>query len=212
MHEYTERRALGNGISTGCAPLIYDESGINLGPDKKTMLEIRLKRRLAQPRHLLATPSTATTCSHRHGDRGRARPPDRRRHHQQDRFLSRGRAILTSSRRKRLPDLTARNGACRQSLVWSAGCSTGEEPYTLAMVLSEYAQAHPGFRFRVLATDISHRRAGQGRSWASSSPKSVKPVPRGTAAESTSCAAAIPAVGPGAHGSGAARAGRVPAR
>ncbi len=39
--------------------------------------------------------------------------------------------------------------------VWSAGCSTGEEPYTLAMVLSEHARSHPGFRFRVLATDIS---------------------------------------------------------
>jgi chemotaxis protein methyltransferase CheR len=43
----------------------------------------------------------------------------------------------------------------RQFLIWSAGCSTGEEPYTMAIVLSEYAQAHPGFRFRILATDIS---------------------------------------------------------
>ena len=53
-----------------------------------------------------------------------------------------------------LPDLAARMGANRKSLVWSAGCSTGEEPYTLAMVLSEYSQTYSGFRFGVLATDI----------------------------------------------------------
>ncbi|MDH4161377.1 MAG: chemotaxis protein CheR [Nitrospirota bacterium] len=41
--------------------------------------------------------------------------------------------------------------------VWSAGCSTGEEPYTLAMVLSEFAETRPGFDFKVLATDISTR-------------------------------------------------------
>jgi chemotaxis protein methyltransferase CheR len=39
--------------------------------------------------------------------------------------------------------------------LWSAGCSTGEEPYTLAIVLSEYAKTHPGFRFKILGTDIS---------------------------------------------------------
>jgi len=41
-------------------------------------------------------------------------------------------------------------------MAWSAGCSTGEEPYTLAMVLSEYAEQRPGFRFRLLGTDISN--------------------------------------------------------
>lgn len=39
--------------------------------------------------------------------------------------------------------------------LWCAGCSSGEEPYTLAMVLSEYAREHPGFDFSILATDIS---------------------------------------------------------
>jgi chemotaxis protein methyltransferase CheR len=39
--------------------------------------------------------------------------------------------------------------------VWSAGCSTGEEPYTLAMVLANRAERCPGLEFSVLATDIS---------------------------------------------------------
>jgi len=57
--------------------------------------------------------------------------------------------------RKVLPEFFAANGTERQMLVWSAGCSTGEEPYTLAIVMSEFALTHPGFRFKVLATDIS---------------------------------------------------------
>jgi len=39
--------------------------------------------------------------------------------------------------------------------IWSAGCSTGEEPYTMSMVLSEFAASHPGFKSSILATDIS---------------------------------------------------------
>jgi chemotaxis protein methyltransferase CheR len=47
--------------------------------------------------------------------------------------------------------------ATKQFKIWSAGCSTGEEPYTLAMVLSEFSERCPGFNFNILATDISSR-------------------------------------------------------
>ena len=39
--------------------------------------------------------------------------------------------------------------------VWSAGCSTGEEVFTLGMVLNEYLKANPQFSFKITGTDIS---------------------------------------------------------
>ncbi len=49
-----------------------------------------------------------------------------------------------------VPALRAKNK--RAIRVWSAGCATGEEPYTLAAVLS---RAMPGVQLTVLATDVS---------------------------------------------------------
>lgn len=40
-------------------------------------------------------------------------------------------------------------------MLWSAACSTGEEPYTLALEASKFREQHPGFDFRIYATDIS---------------------------------------------------------
>lgn len=56
-----------------------------------------------------------------------------------------------------VPELIrARGAGIRKKLqVWSAGCSTGAEPYTLAMVLSDFADTVDGFDFSILATDIS---------------------------------------------------------
>lgn len=60
---------------------------------------------------------------------------------------------------KALPELIRSFGyGIRKRLtVWSVGCNSGEEPYTLAMVLSEFAERYPGlgFHFLVLATEIS---------------------------------------------------------
>ena len=45
----------------------------------------------------------------------------------------------------------------RQLRVWSAACSTGEEPFSLAMLLCEHFPAAEGWRVEVLATDLSTR-------------------------------------------------------
>ena len=46
--------------------------------------------------------------------------------------------------------------------LWCAGCSSGQEAYTLAMVASEFAEQQ-GRRFSILATDISTRMLAQGK-------------------------------------------------
>ncbi len=58
-----------------------------------------------------------------------------------------------------LPEFIRRSDkdAPKHLKVWSAGCSTGEEPYTLAMVLSDAAERLPNFTFSILGTDVSTR-------------------------------------------------------
>ncbi|MFP5240087.1 MAG: CheR family methyltransferase, partial [Acidobacteriota bacterium] len=56
---------------------------------------------------------------------------------------------------KVLPGHLRKQGVTETFRLWSAGCSTGEEPHTLAMVLSEFTRLNQGFRFSLLATDIS---------------------------------------------------------
>jgi len=39
--------------------------------------------------------------------------------------------------------------------IWSAACSSGEEPYTIAMVIQNFSEHHPGLQYTVLGTDLS---------------------------------------------------------
>jgi chemotaxis protein methyltransferase CheR len=58
-----------------------------------------------------------------------------------------------------LPDLLQSGRSNRNLKIWSAGCSSGEEPYTIAISLSEFIAQNPAysFEYNILATDISTR-------------------------------------------------------
>jgi chemotaxis protein methyltransferase CheR len=57
--------------------------------------------------------------------------------------------------KKVLPDYMKKLGSSRQVNVWSAGCSTGEEVYTLGIVLNEKKNDIPMMDYRITGTDIS---------------------------------------------------------
>jgi chemotaxis protein methyltransferase CheR len=134
---------------------IYSSVGIKMPPAKRTMLEGRLRKRL----RALGMNSFRQYCNYLFNQGGteneRVRMIDAVTTNKTDFF--REPAHFDYLCANVLPELVNAYGlGLRSKLkVWSAGCSTGEEPYTLAMVLSEFASGCPGFRFSILATDIS---------------------------------------------------------
>ncbi|MDH5785262.1 MAG: protein-glutamate O-methyltransferase [Chromatiales bacterium] len=56
--------------------------------------------------------------------------------------------------REALPRIMKANADRRQLRIWSAGCSTGEEPYTIAQVVREVIPQSAGWDIQILATDL----------------------------------------------------------
>jgi len=78
--------------------------------------------------------------------------------------------MIETLRRHILPNLMARHETDRTLRLWSAGCATGEEPYTLAILLHQIFSDIDQWKILILATDINrqalkHAATGRYRDW-----------------------------------------------
>lgn len=132
---------------------IHAECGIKLPPSKKTMIEARLQKRL----RALDIKDYKSYCEYLFSPRGM----EQELHNLINVVTTNTTSFFREPKHfdflsaRVLPEWFERYGSSRQLMIWSAGCSAGMEPYTLAIVLSEFAEQNPGFRFSILATDIS---------------------------------------------------------
>jgi chemotaxis protein methyltransferase CheR len=136
---------------------IIDHCGIKMPPAKKIMLESRLQKRL----RTLGMASFREYCEFlfdsSEGDSELVHMIDAVTTNKTDFFREpvHFQFLMDTA----LPEFLAESeiSGRKKFIVWSAGCSSGEEPYTLAMVLDDYASQHPDFQHSILATDISTR-------------------------------------------------------
>jgi chemotaxis protein methyltransferase CheR len=148
---------LGKAEFERLADFVTAATGIRMPAGKRTMLESRLRRRVLA----MGLDSFAAYCDHvlsgRAAEAERVELIDAVTTNKTDFF--REPHHFEHLARQALPALVAATGAgTRRPLrVWSAACSTGEEPYTLAMVLAEEATRRDGFAWAVLGTDVSSR-------------------------------------------------------
>ena len=63
-----------------------------------------------------------------------------------------------------LPELAAARRAERRLSIWCAACSTGQEPYSLGMMIDEMSDLFAGWSIRILATDLSTAIVDRARS------------------------------------------------
>ena len=70
-------------------------------------------------------------------------------------FFFRDRVPFDNFRKVIIPYLLQARRDVRQIRIWCAACSTGQEPYSLAMLLDEEAHRLAGWKIEILATDLS---------------------------------------------------------
>jgi chemotaxis protein methyltransferase CheR len=137
--------------------LIYGKAGICLSPTKKAFLEARLTRRVRElgmdsfhAYYQYVTQDQNGNELEQLLDRISTNETHFFREPRQFEFLE----------QQIFPDWQAQGDSGlrpRRIRVWSAGCSTGEEPYSLAMILLDHFPRGSGWEIEIIATDLSSR-------------------------------------------------------
>lgn len=70
-------------------------------------------------------------------------------------YFFRDRAPFDLLQRHALPELATRRQACKRLRIWSAGCATGQEVYSLAMLFAEEPEKWQGWTIDILGSDVS---------------------------------------------------------
>ena len=158
MSENTHRsivEPMTDDIFNRFSDFIQAEIGIKMPPVKKTMLQARLQKRLWK----LGFDSFEAYYAYVFGHEGR------------DVELPQMIDVVTTNKtdffrepnhfeillQRVVPELLDRPGSDNRIMIWCAGCSSGEEPYSLAMTLYNYAEHVRKCEFFILGTDISSR-------------------------------------------------------
>lgn len=133
--------------------LVYEKSGIALHAGKRALVMARLQKRLKQGGFETFKAYVEHLRSDRSGDEIAAMLDAIATNHtaffrEPQHFDFLGGEVLPAlrARRKGLPILG-----------WSAACSTGEEPYTLAITAFQQLGDEAGCRLRLLASDLSNK-------------------------------------------------------
>src|SRR6185295_11721383 len=130
--------------------LIYDESGISLSEQKQTLLASRLSKRLRDldlasfsEYYSKVTQDPTSEEFTRMLDLISTNKTDFFREPKHFDFL----------RERIIPELAS----VKRIRIWSSACSSGEEPYTIAMTLFDTVQNPAEWDFKILASDLSTR-------------------------------------------------------
>ncbi len=131
--------------------LIFEKTGIHMRDGKQILISNRLRRRLVALRlssyeeyyRLLVSGDAGDGELHNFIDAVSTN----------ETYFFREANHFTALRKTVLPEILGRKNRAR---IWSAGCSTGEEAYTLRIVVDEELEArHPGAEVTIIGTDIS---------------------------------------------------------